>query len=177
MSGRPDPTPAVSQQGNYAGAVTRLAAFVLDQAIVTTVYAFGVAALLWVLNLIFGSDLGSDSFTGLAGIVFIFWWLLYYSYPWAVSGKTPGMATLGIRVVRADGSPATAKNAILRAMGLPLSFLTLGIGFLPIIFARRRRALQDKIGGTAVVYSWDARGARLRFLARQQREDEVPAPA
>jgi len=34
------------------------------------------------------------------------------------------------------------------------------------------RALHDLIAGSAVVYSWDARAAQLRFLARQA---EVPA--
>ncbi len=29
-----------------------------------------------------------------------------------------------------------------------------------------RRALHDVIAGTAVVYPWDARAQRLRFLAR-----------
>jgi hypothetical protein len=31
---------------------------------------------------------------------------------------------------------------------------------------RERRALQDLIADTAVVYAWDARAARLRILAR-----------
>lgn len=66
---------------------------------------------------------------------------------------------------------------MLRTLALPLSFLTLGIGSVPIITGRRRRALHDKIAGTAVVYSWDARAARLRFLARQQHVDDRPAPA
>jgi hypothetical protein len=38
---------------------------------------------------------------------------------------------------------------------------------------RERRALHDIIAGTAVIYEWDARAARLRFLAR---EAETPAP-
>ena len=38
---------------------------------------------------------------------------------------------------------------------------------------RERRALHDLIAGTAVIYEWDARAARLRFLAR---EAEKPAP-
>jgi len=45
---------------------------------------------------------------------------------------------------------------------------------------RERRALHDLIAGTAVVYAWDARAARLRFLARQAEvaaQAEVPAPA
>jgi phage shock protein PspC (stress-responsive transcriptional regulator) len=32
---------------------------------------------------------------------------------------------------------------------------------------REHRALHDVIAGTAVVYGWDARAARLRFLARE----------
>lgn len=176
MSGRPDPTEAVNQQGFYAGAVTRLVAFMLDQAIVTGLFAGALAVVAWVIDQLFSVQISSDRSAGFSSLAFIFWWFLYYAYPWAVSGKTPGMAALGIRVVRQDGSPATPRNACLRVLGLVLCFLTLGIGFLPIVFARRRRGLQDKVAGTAVVYSWDARGARLRFLARQQREDEAKQP-
>jgi uncharacterized RDD family membrane protein YckC len=83
-------------------------------------------------------------------------------------------------VVRGNGAAATARNGILRTLALPLSFLTLGLGFLPIITGRHRRALHDLIAGTAVVYSWDARGARLRFLARQptptQTSSTQPSP-
>jgi hypothetical protein len=49
----------------------------------------------------------------------------------------------------------------------PLSFLLFGLGFLGILVQREHRALHDLIAGTAVVYSWDARAARLRFLARE----------
>ena len=36
-----------------------------------------------------------------------------------------------------------------------------------ILVNRQRRALHDLIAGTAVVYSWNARAARLRFLAKR----------
>ena len=49
----------------------------------------------------------------------------------------------------------------------PLSFLFFGLGFLGILVQREHRALHDLIAGTAVIYSWDARAARLRFLARE----------
>ena len=39
-------------------------------------------------------------------------------------------------------------------------------GFAGILLGDRRRALHDVIAGTAVIYSWDARAARLRFLSR-----------
>ena len=38
--------------------------------------------------------------------------------------------------------------------------------FAGILLGDRRRALHDVIAGTAVIYSWDARAARLRFLSR-----------
>jgi uncharacterized RDD family membrane protein YckC len=164
---------ALSQQGYYAGAVTRLVAFIIDQATVAGEFAIVTAAIAWVLALVTAQEVQWDPHAGFTALVFSGWWVFYYAYPWAVSGKTLGMALLGIRVVRRDGSPARPGNAIKRALALPLSFLTLGIGFLPIIFGKERRALHDGIGGTAVVYSWDARGARLRFLARQQRVEEV----
>lgn len=46
-------------------------------------------------------------------------------------------------------------------------FLLMGVGFLGILVQREHRALHDLIAGTAVIYAWDARAARLRFLARQ----------
>ena len=50
--------------------------------------------------------------------------------------------------------------------GLFMSFLLCGLGFTGIFLQRSRRALHDLIAGTAVVYAWDARTARLRFLDR-----------
>ena len=84
------------------------------------------------------------------------------------------MAVLGVRVVAADGSAVQPKQGIIRALVFPLSFLLFGLGFLGILVQREHRALHDLIAGTTVVYSWDARAARLRFLARQT--EQVPPP-
>ena len=166
-----DPTVAVTRQGHYAGAATRLAAFAIDQTAITALFALGSGVISWGIALVTADEVQWDPNAAWSGLVFLGWWFIYFAYPWSVSGKTIGMALLGIRVVRADGANAGHRHAAVRALALPLSFLTLGIGFLPIIFGRHRRALHDKIGGTAVVYSWDARGARWRFLARQQEND------
>lgn len=168
-----DLTKAVSMQGHYAGAVTRLAAFAVDQGIASGLFAAASLLFTQVVAMITNDTVKLDLNNVVTGALFLLWLFAYYSYPWSMSGKTPGMALLGIRVVRADGGPATTRNAVLRTLALPLSFLTLGIGFLPIIFGRHRQALHDRIADTAVVYSWDARGARWRFLARQG-EVELP---
>ena len=68
-------------------------------------------------------------------------------------------------------APSAAARRSCGSLALPLSFLTLGIGFLLILLRRDRRALQDLVGGTAVVYAWDARAARLRFLASRTATD------
>ncbi len=54
----------------------------------------------------------------------------------------------------------------MRAPALVLSLLTFGIGLIGIVIGREHRGLQDVLVGSVVVYDWDARVARLRFLAR-----------
>jgi len=103
----------------------------------------------------------------------VIWEFVYFAYQWTLGGKTIGMAVLGIRVVRADGAPIGWRQAVVRTLALPLSFLLLGLGFLGILTNRDRHALHDRIAGTAVVYSWDARAARLRWLAKQE---SAPTP-
>ena len=60
----------------------------------------------------------------------------------------------------------SGRRAVVRTLAFPLSFLFLGLGFAGILVGGRRWALHDVIAGTAVIYSWDPRAARLRFLSR-----------
>ena len=55
-----------------------------------------------------------------------------------------------------------------RTLTLPLSFLFFGLGFLGILLNKDRHAFHDRLARTVVVYSWDARAARLRWLAKQE---------
>jgi len=85
------------------------------------------------------------------------------------------MALFGVRVVRDDGGDVDGRRAIVRTLAFPLSFLLLGLGFLGILLGDQRRALHDVIAGTAVVYLWDARAARLRFLSRECAKRQAPS--
>lgn len=156
----------VSRQGHYAGPVTRLVGYALDQGVVNGLYTVTLAFL----------DAGNRALNGQASdlriptpvaiVAYALWWLAYFAYPWAASGRTLGMTLIGIRVVRTDGSELSPGRALLRAVTLPLGFVTFGLGFLWALVDRRRRALHDVLAGSSVVYDWDARAARLRFLAR-----------
>ncbi|HUF83016.1 MAG TPA: RDD family protein [Acidimicrobiia bacterium] len=152
--------------GHYAGPMTRLLAYAADAALGTALFSFGAGALVWVTQLLSGDRFDVRHVGPWLGFpLLVVWGFLYFFVPLAMSGRTPGMALVGLEVVRRDGSSLDGGHAALRILVLPLSFLTLGIGLLGIVFGREHRALHDVLADTAVVYGWDARAARLRFLA------------
>jgi uncharacterized RDD family membrane protein YckC len=162
----PRPEMTVGRQGHYAGAVSRLVAFAADIGASWGLYLLFSALLDFAVRLVSGHSYTLTNHRIAAFSVLGVWLFLYFSYQWAVSGKTLGMALFGIQVVTAEGGPITPRQAVLRTIGLALTLLTLGIGFLGIVYQRERRALDDFVAGTAVVYDWDAKAARLRWLAR-----------
>jgi uncharacterized RDD family membrane protein YckC len=158
-------TPAPSKRGQYAGAVSRAAAYLVDFGVSFLVFSIVSAASLFLLDRILQTNLSQNSgpewlWTTLLAL----WLLLYYGGSWSVAGKTPGMATLGLRVVARDGGPLPRWRGVLRAPALALSFATFGLGFVGIVIGREHRGLQDVIAGSVVVYDWDARVPQPGFL-------------
>lgn len=172
MSVRSSPDDVVTYQAHYAGSVSRFAAYVIDVAVSSGVFTLVLAAVSYGVHIVTGHDVSWNRSNAVVGGVFVAWLFAYFAYSWAVSGRTFGMAVLGIRVVRADGTDLRPTRAIVRTLAFPLSFLLCGLGFAGIVVQREHRALHDLIAGTAVVYGWDARAARLRLLARRA---ELPA--
>ena len=165
----PPPEMTVGRQGHYAGAASRIVAFAADIGASWGLYTLGVALLNAAIKLITGRSFTLTNHQFVAFIVLVAWEFFYFTYQWAVSGKTLGMAVFGLQVVTKEGGPIKMSQAVRRTIGLAVTlFLTLGIGFLGIVFQRERRALDDFIAGTAVVYDWDARAARLRWIARKE---------
>ena len=147
--------------GHYAGAFTRLAAFVLDWVIILTSYSLILAGTSFVLSMLFGLDLALSDNTLPWLIGLVVWVFLYAAIALIISGKTLGKTIVGLKVVLRDGSPLTPVHAIIRVLALPLSFLIFGLGFLGVLFGKERRALHDVIAGSAVVYDWGDRSAEL----------------
>jgi uncharacterized RDD family membrane protein YckC len=153
--------------GHYAGAWSRLVAYAIDAALVSALYSVATAGIVWIAQLVVAEDVDPSDLGSVASTVLLFaWGFLYFAVPWAISGRTPGMLILGLRVVRRDGSPLDGGHAFLRALVLPLSFIPLGLGLIGILVGREHRALHDVLAGTTVVYAWDAQKARLRRLSR-----------
>ena len=165
---------AVTAQGHYAGSVSRFLAYAIDLTVSSGLFSLALAAISYVAKIVSGRQVSWNRDNIIVAIMYVAWEFFYFGYSWAANGKTFGMAVLGIRVVRADGVAAEPRRGVVRALVFPLSFLLLGLGFLGILVQRERRALHDLIAGTAVVYAWDARAARLRFLAREAELTRIP---
>ena len=159
----PDP----GLEGHYAGIITRFIAFAIDIAAIAVLFAVGSLVVEYVFSILLRHDVVFNDATWGPRIALGVWVFVYFAHPIGAAGRTFGMAVAGIRVVRADGSELGPRRAVVRVLALPLSFLLLGFGFLLILLRVDRRALHDLIAGSAVVYAWDARAARLRFLARR----------
>jgi uncharacterized RDD family membrane protein YckC len=166
----------IGMQGNYAGSVSRLVAYGIDLAIVSALFALALMVISFAAKVVTGQPINWNRGSIALGAVFLVWELTYLGYSWAASGRSPGMAVLGVRVVRLDGAPLERRRAIVRALAFPLSFLLFGLGLVGIVVQREHRALHDFIAGTAVVYSWDARAARLRSLAHAARAPAGSGP-
>lgn len=162
-----DRVPDPGAVGHYAGPFSRLAAYVIDAVLVSALYSVVTAAVVWILELIASRNFDASDFgTAASAVLLTLWSFLYFFVPWAISGRTPGMLVLGLRVVRRDGSPLDPGHAFVRALTLPLSFIPLGLGLIGIVIGREHRALHDVLANTTVVYAWDAQKVRLRHLAR-----------
>ena len=156
-----------SLQGNYSGVVSRLVAYGLDLVISSFLFTLAVAAVDFVASIVVGHSVHwSRSDSVVVGALYAVWVFLYFAYSWATTGKTPGMAIMGIRVVRADGGHAETWRAVVRTLVLPISLALWWVSLPLILLQREHRAPHDLIAGTVVVYAWDARAAKWRMLAR-----------
>lgn len=155
-------------QGQYAGFVTRLGAWLIDRGIIAAV----MAASAWLVNYllgVFGLNITECYATpGWEGYVCVFvsvcfsifaltFGPLYLIVFWTLAGATPGKVAAGIRIVRMDGKPMSLRRSFRRWLGYMMSFFALGAGFLLILISDRRQGWDDKFAHTCVVYSWEAR--------------------
>ena len=162
----PSQAPGETLWGHYAGSVSRLIAFVIDLVLSIAVYEIVLAGVSYIAQIVTGHSVNLHRGGPFVLVIFVLWEFVYFGGAWASSGRTPGMALLGICVVRTDGAILDSRQGWLRALTFTLGFLTLGVGFIWILVDRERRAVYDVIAGSTVVYAWDARVGRIKFLAR-----------
>ncbi|MBW8060394.1 MAG: RDD family protein [Solirubrobacterales bacterium] len=144
--------PRRSEPTDRAGAVTRALAFALDVLIVNLTFS-GMAAIVALIGSAFSGS--ADGVSGLALALGTGAWLtlgaFYLVAFWSLAGQTPGMRFVGIRL-GVEGRGLPLRKAVGRLLGLALAGLAFGIGFLGILFDRRRRGWQDRLAGVDVLY-------------------------
>jgi uncharacterized RDD family membrane protein YckC len=140
--------PAVAPAG-YGGVTTRALALAGDVALAQLFFLVVVAVLALVASLV-----GELRPAWLVGTLIGIGWLLivggYLVLFWTLSGQTPGMRLMRLRVVAGGGQPPGLSRSIVRLVGLALAIVPLFAGFLPVLFDSRRRGLQDFLAGTTV---------------------------
>ena len=99
-------------EGHYAGIVSRSGAFVLDLAFIAVLFSLGGVVLEYVLTIVMRHPMQLGDAVLASNIALVVWAFVYFAYPQSVSGRTLGMAMVGLRAVRADGSDLKARNAV-----------------------------------------------------------------
>jgi uncharacterized RDD family membrane protein YckC len=126
----------------YAGFWSRVAALIVDNAIVTI---FGLALLI-------AAGFVGDGAVIIAYLAYILIAILYW--PLMESSErqaTFGKQLLGIQVTDGDGARLTFVHALLRNLAKIISSIPFGLGFLFAAFTARRQALHDMITKCLVV--------------------------
>ena len=93
---------------------------------------------------------------GVFGVAFLFILaiqVLYEAYFVSTRGGTLGKLALGLKIIRADGSPVAAGLAVGRFFAQWISGIILYIGYIMAGFDDEKRALHDRICETRVIYA------------------------
>lgn len=134
-----------------AGPVVRAAAYGIDLFLRSILLAFCLVAVAMLFPLFHLADAGM-------GLVLVAWFVLdwgwYVVFETFDHGRSPGKRVMGLRVVRIDGSPIGAREAMLRnllraADGLPLLYV---VGAVTTALDSRFRRLGDLVAGTLVIH-------------------------
>jgi len=83
--------------------------------------------------------------------LWLFLFILYFTFFYHYGGQTPGKMMMGLRVVTANLEELSLFQALFRTLSYFLSGFPLGIGFLMALLDQDKRALHDFIAGTRVV--------------------------
>ncbi len=146
---------------DIAGAGSRLAAGLLD-ALLIAVGALALTVVL-VLATVFARNAATDLLAGLfvGGFMLIAaaYSVVFHAF---MKGRTPGKVLLLIRVVAADGRPASFLALVLRGALQPIDLL---VGLLLIAVTPRHQRLGDLVAGTLVIHDQRSRYVPDPFFA------------
>jgi uncharacterized RDD family membrane protein YckC len=138
--------PTTAPAGAYGGFWIRVVAYIID------IIILGVVG--GVIDAIFHANPSDASAggNGIAGFINLVIDIAYFAGQWTYFGATLGQRVFKLRVVDAGtGQPIGLGKALLRWVGLFVSFLVCFVGVIWVAFDARKQGWMDKIAGTLVV--------------------------
>lgn len=131
-----------------AGLFKRLAALIYDIFLLVALWFLSTATLV-ALN---GGEALSPPVAQLFLLPFIFIVsCVFYIWFWTHSGQTLGMRTWKIRLVSEQGKAVNLRQALLRILAALLSIACLGLGYVWLLFDKRKCTWHDHLSRTRVI--------------------------
>jgi uncharacterized RDD family membrane protein YckC len=148
-------------EGHFGGFWRRAMAYGIDKIILNFISAILFLAGMLAMGLSLpaythGRDGGlvesllSGRFLAFYYVMTVFIDMVYFTGFHGATGQTPGKSLLRLRVVQSTGYPVTFGVAFLRWVGYIISAAVFCLGFIWIIFDRKKQGWHDKIAGTVV---------------------------
>jgi uncharacterized RDD family membrane protein YckC len=135
--------PSSAPTAAYGGFWIRVVAYIIDGIILSV--AGGIIDAIFRVNTTSGAS-------GVAGLVSLLISLAYFAGLWTYMGATLGQRIFKLRVVDANtGQPIGLGKAVVRWLGLLVSFIVCFVGVIWVAFDARKQGWMDKIAGTLVL--------------------------
>jgi uncharacterized RDD family membrane protein YckC len=132
----------------YGGVASRGTAFILDLALAHVIVLLVGLGVWLVFSLVGGlrPQWLADALVAAGWFVVVTGYFLVF---WTLTGQTPGMRLLRLRVTGRGGKPIGAGRALVRFVALLISVVLI-VGVVPVFVDKHRRALHDFLAGTVV---------------------------
>jgi uncharacterized RDD family membrane protein YckC len=144
---------------DVAGIGSRFLAALVDTALIFLLQGLLVGVVLLVVMLAFDTNIFDGEAFGwvlaILGILsFLFLWGYYIFFEILWNGQTPGKRWVGLRVIRMDGTPITASEAVIRNLVRIIDLLpsAYGVGVVTMFISENSRRVGDLVAGTLVVH-------------------------
>ena len=147
---------------DIAGLGSRFLATIIDTLVIIVLQLIVNLTMLSIVST-FSRDWLGESFSAwviaIFGLIsFGFFWGYYIVFEMVWNGQSPGKRQVGLRVIRADGTPITLPESIIRNLVRLIDFLPMyyGVGIVVMFVHPQSRRLGDLAAGTLVVRDREA---------------------
>jgi uncharacterized RDD family membrane protein YckC len=135
----------------YGGIATRAVALAIDTVIIWAILLIVGGFLALIGSLVGGVKLGPLAKVGAATVGLVAAGA-YFALCWTAAGQTFGQRMMELRVVDYGGRRPKFIRSIIRVVVMGLCILFAFVGFIPVLFDRRRRGVHDLFARTTVRY-------------------------